>query len=141
MQAVIIDADNCIAGRLASRVAKELLKGNEIHIINAEKAVISGNKKYVQELFLQKVSRGDPYHGPFYPIRADRLLRRIVRGMLPHRKQRGRDALKRLHIHMAVPEELKGGQITKIRNTENRLDKYITIGKLSEQLGARAYGG
>ena len=40
----IIDASECIMGRLASSVAKTLLKGEEVHIVNAENAVISGSK-------------------------------------------------------------------------------------------------
>ena len=36
----IIDASDCIVGRLASSVAKSLLNGDQIHIINAEQAVI-----------------------------------------------------------------------------------------------------
>ena len=37
----IIDASECIMGRLASSVAKSLLNGEEVHIINAENAVDS----------------------------------------------------------------------------------------------------
>ena len=37
----VIDASDCIMGRLASSVAKTLLNGEEVHIVNAENAVIS----------------------------------------------------------------------------------------------------
>ncbi len=40
----VINADGMILGRLASILAKRLLAGEEIHIINAEKIVISGDK-------------------------------------------------------------------------------------------------
>ena len=41
----VIDANGLILGRLASTVAKRLLSGDEeIHIVNAEKAVISGSR-------------------------------------------------------------------------------------------------
>ena len=43
----VIDASECIMGRLASAVAKSLLNGEEIHIVNAENAVISGSKDMV----------------------------------------------------------------------------------------------
>ena len=41
----VIDANGLIMGRLASTVAKQLLSGDdEIYIVNAEKAVISGTR-------------------------------------------------------------------------------------------------
>ena len=41
---VIVDATNHIAGRLCSCVAKILLKGDRVVILNAEKAMLSGDK-------------------------------------------------------------------------------------------------
>lgn len=41
----IINADGLILGRMASIIAKRLLKGEKIAVVNAEKAVISGKKK------------------------------------------------------------------------------------------------
>ena len=46
----VIDASECIMGRLASAVAKSLLNGEEIHIVNAENAVISGSKDMVFDM-------------------------------------------------------------------------------------------
>ena len=89
---VIIDAENAIAGRLASRVARELLSNKTVAVINAEKAVVSGNPAFTQEFFRQKTARGDPVRGPFYPRTTERILRRIIRGMLPRRPIRRRDA-------------------------------------------------
>jgi len=87
-----IDATGLIAGRLATFVAKKLLEGETIEIINSEKAVVTGKKKDVLTKFKQKVARGDPHHGPYYPKSAERILRRIIRGMLPFRQARGREA-------------------------------------------------
>ena len=42
--ATIIDAEGLIVGRMATYVAKRLLKGEIITIVNAEKAVFSGRK-------------------------------------------------------------------------------------------------
>ena len=50
----IIDASGCIVGRLASSVAKGLLNGEQIHVINAEQAVISGTKKMVFTEYVEK---------------------------------------------------------------------------------------
>jgi large subunit ribosomal protein L13 len=43
---MFIDAEDCVAGRLASVAAKELLKGSHVYIVNAEKAVVSGDPKH-----------------------------------------------------------------------------------------------
>jgi large subunit ribosomal protein L13 len=104
---IVINAENCVAGRLASIVAKRLLNGEEIVIVNAEKAIINGRPEAVIEFFEQKIKRGDPYHGPFYPKTPERILRRIVRGMLPFHKPRGREAYRRLKVYRGVPDEFK----------------------------------
>ena len=104
----VINAEDCVAGRLASFVAKRLLNGEEIVIVNAERAIINGNPKAIEKLFREKIERGDPYHGPFYPKRSDTILRRMVRGMLPYKKPTGRNAYKRLKVYRSVPDEVSG---------------------------------
>jgi large subunit ribosomal protein L13 len=134
---IFIDAEDCIAGRLASLAAKELLKGRHVYIVNAEKAVISGDPKHTIRSVKEKVDRGDPYHGPFYPRRPDELLKRSVRGMLP-KKPRGAEALKRLRVFISVPDELRGREFTRLEAARNRLKgKYIELGKVSERVGAK----
>ncbi len=138
MAELYIDADNQIAGRLASRIVKELLKRNRVFVVNAEKAVISGNSDFVVKDYREKVERGDPYHGPFYPKHSDRILKRIVRGMIAYKKPRGRKAFKGLRVFVSVPEELRGKEFIKIKGAECRPGlKSITLGKLSEKLGGR----
>ena len=39
-----IDAENAILGRLCTEVAKYLLEGHAVNILNCEKVVISGKK-------------------------------------------------------------------------------------------------
>ena len=55
---LVIDATNKIAGRLASIVAKLLLIGEEVIILNAEKAVISGKKDRIFRIFKEKRDKG-----------------------------------------------------------------------------------
>jgi len=43
----IIDADKLILGRMASIVAKRLLNGEMIIIVNAESTVISGSRRNI----------------------------------------------------------------------------------------------
>jgi len=139
MVEIIIDASNQVLGRLATRIAKEVLRGNNVFVINAEHAVISGNPEFVIKDYKEKINRGDPYHGPFYPRTSDRILKRVVRGMLPYKKPRGREAFKKLKVFLSVPEELSGKEFKKFKDAENKLEcKFITLGKLSEKLGAKA---
>jgi large subunit ribosomal protein L13 len=138
MAELYIDAGNQIAGRLASGIVKELLKGNRVFIVNAEKAVISGNPGFVIKDYMEKRERGDPYHGPFYPKHPDRILKRIIRGMIDYKKPRGRKAFKGLRVFVSIPEELEGKEFIKIKEAECRPGlKSITLGKLSEKLGGR----
>lgn len=65
---MIIDANNLILGRIAAVSAKTALKGEDINIINCEKAVIVGSKQNVLERFKEKIRRGIPAKGPFYQI-------------------------------------------------------------------------
>ena len=51
----IIDADGHILGRLATYVAKRALLGDEIIVVNAEKAIISGRKEMVFKRYLDQL--------------------------------------------------------------------------------------
>ncbi len=134
----IYDATNQIAGRLASHVAKDLLNGEQVVIVNAEKAVLSGDPKMKFREFKQKRDRGDPKKGPFYPRYPDLILRRIVRGMLPWHKDKGRKAYRRLKVYIGEPEEFKNMEKIRIEEADaSKLRcKYITLGELSLLLGA-----
>ncbi|MEM4593785.1 MAG: uL13 family ribosomal protein, partial [Zestosphaera sp.] len=46
---IVIDAEGAILGRLASRIAQLLKEGYEVYVVNAEKAVVSGEKQRVIE--------------------------------------------------------------------------------------------
>ncbi len=134
----IYDATNQIAGRLATYVAKDLLKGEQVIIVNAEKAVLSGNPKVKFKEYKQKIDRGDVKKGPFYPKYPDLILRRIVRGMLPWHKDKGRKAYRRLKVFIGEPEEFKNKEKIRIEEADaSKLKcKFITLGELSLMLGA-----
>ena len=136
----IYNAENQILGRLCSVVAKELLKGENVFVVNAEKAVLSGNPKGKIELYLQRIHRGDPIHGPFFPKQSDGIFLRTVRGMLPWDKTRGREAYKRLKVFIGVPEELKNKTLEKVKNADaEKLNiKFITLQEISKSIGGKA---
>ena len=50
----IIDGTGAIMGRLASYVAKQALKGEEIVILNCDKVIITGNKISLQKDFKER---------------------------------------------------------------------------------------
>jgi len=133
---MIIDAEGAILGRLASRVAKMILSGEEVIIVNAEKVVISGQPKSICDEYHDRRARGSAHHGPFYPRYADRMLWRTIRGMIPYKKAKGRDALKRLKIYVGKPDRYKDAQ--KIVKTKDKLRcKSITLNDISKYLGAK----
>jgi large subunit ribosomal protein L13 len=137
---MIIDANNAIVGRLASRVAKNLLKGEEVHVVNAEKAVISGNPKYYDEKIgvrRRLQNKQDPEKSPKWPRVPHLMLRRMIRGMLPRKKATGRTAIKRLKVHIGNPLQKDA---TKLDGTapSNNIKKYTTLGRICNNLGWRA---
>jgi len=128
---ICIDGSNHVMGRLASQIAKMLLLGKEIYVVNAEKIVISGKPKIVLDSFKERTARGDSYHGPFYPKRPDKVFRRVVRGMLPYKLQKGKQAFKRLKVFISIPDELKGAEMTRVPKAENKLRcKYVKLEEL-----------
>lgn len=104
---MIINGKNAILGRLAAVVAKRLLEGDKIEIVNAEQVIVTGDPKSILNHYKAKRRRGSPHHGPFFPCSPDKILRRTIRGMLPYKKPKGRKALARLKVHNNIPKDLK----------------------------------
>ena len=104
MVLMIIDGTNAVLGRLSSYAAKQMLKGEEVVIINAEKIIITGNKKSTVGKYLNRRRIGSKHHGPFFPKMPDLVVRRSVRGMLPKTKK-GRAVFKKLKVHTGLPNE------------------------------------
>jgi len=129
----VIDAEGAVLGRLASTVAKKLLNGENVTVTNIEKAIITGEPDMIYQIYKHKRERGDRNKGPFYPRQPDRFFQRALRGMLPHRQKRGMDAMRRLKIVMGK-SDIAGERTSK--NIADIKSKYVTLGKLSERLGA-----
>jgi large subunit ribosomal protein L13 len=105
---IVIDATGLILGRASSLIAKRLLSGEHIMVVNAEKALILGSRDVVIKSYTEKVARGSVRKGPHFPRGPDRIFRRTVRGMLPYKRSTGREAYGRLMAYVGVPEDLKG---------------------------------
>jgi large subunit ribosomal protein L13 len=138
IEPLIVDANNAVAGRLASVVAKQLLQGEHVVIVNAEKAVVSGNRaslvlEYKEQLGLR--TRSAPWKGPLHPRQPDRLLRRIIRGMVPWKKDRGRKAMKRLRVYTGKPEGIKSKRHLDITEYLREGRNTVYLGDLARELG------
>ncbi len=132
-----VNADGLILGRMASKVAKRLLNGEEVIILNAEKAIISGKKKSKVAEAKQFLEVGAPERGPFHYRRPDRIVKKTVRGMVPFSQPKGKNALKRLKVFMGVPEDFKNQQT--ITFTEAQVAKlkgpHFTLAELAKEVG------
>ncbi len=134
----VYDGENSVLGRLASRVAQDLLEGEEVRIINAEKIVITGNEKDIKakyaHRFQQLTNAANPRKGPNRSRRPDYFVKRVIRGMVPRKTARGREALSRLKVYIADPEQLKEKAE---KYAECRSRKKMTVLELCTWLGWR----
>lgn len=137
---MIIDSENAILGRLATVVAKKALQGETINIVNCEKIVICGDKKGTLKEYKRRYDMGTHSTGPFMPKTPERFVKRAIRGMLPHKKPRGRDALNRIMCFRGLPEEFKNEKMEKIEAADySRLKtlKYLSVEKICKFLGGK----
>ena len=93
-------------GRLASIVAKNILNGNKVVVVRTEAINMSGNfyrnkLKYLK--FLKLRCNVKPTRGPFHFRAPSKIFWRTVRGMIAHKTERGKAALKRLQAFEGVP--------------------------------------
>jgi large subunit ribosomal protein L13 len=134
----VIDARDCILGRVASQVAERALDGERIAVVNAEQAVITGRKEDVIGTYRKRTELGSD-RGPYYPKRPDRIMKRSIRGMVPYKRPRGRQAFENVRVYLGNPYE--GDRESELLE-ETSLDrlsniKFISLGELSERLGAK----
>ena len=132
---VVVDARDCIMGRVASQVAEAALDGQTVAVVNAERAVITGREEQITEKYKKRIDIGDD-NQYFYPKRPDGILKRSIRGMLPHKKQRGREAFENVRVYVGNPhdkdaEVLDGTSLDRLSNI-----KFVSLGEVSDELGA-----
>ena len=134
---VVVNAEGLILGRMCSKIAKRLLNGEEIIIVNAEKTVLSGKKKSKVAEAKQFLEVGAPERGPFHSRRPDRIVRKTVRGMVPWRQPKGKNAYKRLKVYMGVPKELKDMKMETVEQAQSTKLKgpHFTLAELAVEVG------
>ena len=138
----VIDASSLILGRMASIVAKRLLSGEPIVIVNSEKAVLSGKRLSRVKEARAFLDIGHPRKGPFHPRRPDQIVHRTVKGMLPHRQPKGEVALRHLRVFLGVPVKLKdaGFQTIPEAHASKLKCSYVTVGELAREIGYKPLG-
>ncbi len=136
MVLMIVDGTDMVFGRLASQVAKKLMMGEEVHLVNAEKLVIVGNPKQISQRYLTKRgirNKGTPERSPVWSKLPHLLVKRMIRGMLPRDSARGRAALRRLRVYTGNPKRLEAA---KLENAGyDGISKHITIHELCRSIG------
>ena len=133
----IIDADGAVLGRLCTVIAKRLLKGEEIAVVNSEKAIVTGKKTMVKAHYEHERSVGTYRKGPFYPRMPDRLVKRTVRGMIPYQTPHGRVAYRRLKCYIGVPLALRNQPAEKVPSAQKKVANYMTVQEIAQFLGAK----
>lgn len=126
---IVIDAQRQVLGRMASYAAKCALNGEEVYVLNCEKAYVSGSPKNIQEenlAMLEIKNKGNFKKGPYHARRPDRYVRRAIRGMLPWKSLRGREAYQRVKVYIGVPQ----GELAKFNVPLPKKEQQLPIKKL-----------
>lgn len=137
---VVLNGQMCVLGRLASEVAERSLDGQRVVILNAEQVVVTGDKTTVIDNYREKMnSRSET--GPKFPKRPDRVVKRSIRGMLPYKTPRGRNALERIRVHIGTPTKYSGEAAAprnkRVSLNPRRNKDFVEIGDICASLGAK----
>jgi large subunit ribosomal protein L13 len=109
-------------------------------VLNAEKAVISGRRKSIVEEAKRRLKTrtlANQTTAPVHQRRPDLYLRRVIRGMLPWKKAKGKAAFHRVLVFMGVPEEYVAKDLAKVPGADaSKLNSaYITLADLASEIG------
>ena len=134
MAKIFIDAEGSAMGRVCSYAAKQALGGNEIVIINSDKAIISGRKEQnIADFKLRRqLNTIKPEKGPFFSKSTEKIMKRCVRGMLPDfRLGRGKVAFRLVKCYNTIPAEFAKEKFIKIN--EKAPTRQMTVSELSRR--------
>ena len=129
------DTPAAVATRRASVIAKRLLRGESIVILNSEKAIVTGSQEAVKARYLFKTTVGTRRKGPFPSRMPHLMLKRTVRGMMQYQRPNGRAALARLLCHIGTPPEFAGKKAETVPDAVREVRAGMTLGEISKFLG------
>lgn len=125
-----VDATGIPLGRVGSFVVKKVLLGDEVFVINSEKAIISGSKEDVLKVITNWRNKGgNSLNGPKVSRSPERLLKRMIRGMLPWDRQKGRDAYRRIKCYQT--NELDTSKVEVIKLEQRKPLKFMELKEVS----------
>jgi len=142
VKSILIDGEDLVLGRLATHIAKLLLSGEHVIVFNAEKIIISGSTKNIissKKDSIGIITHAAPSRGPFHYRGPDRIVKRTIRGMLPWKKSRGKEAYKRLRVYTGKPQELENQICLPLPKAKlsDPYRPYMTLEDISKELGWR----
>ncbi len=137
----VYNGQNLILGRLATVVAKDILLGEQVAVVNCEKIIVSGRKahsfEHAHQHFLRK---GYPLKSALVSRSPDRFVRRVIRGMIPWKRPRGKEAFHRVMCYIGVPAEFDGKEMIPVPlASAKKLPtlQFTTIGEICKQVGQK----
>ncbi len=140
MDNIIIDATGLVLGRMLSIVAKKAMLGASVDIVNCEKAVVTGDRYSIFAHYELRRQRGTWSKGPFLKRSPDAFVKRTLRGMLPYKRLRGKEAYKHVNAYIGMPDALKDkkAQTLKESHVSKMMNvRYITVGEICKHLGGK----
>ncbi len=139
----LIDGEEAILGRMGSRVAKLLMEGHAVFLVNADKIRITGHTRDLVSKYKRLIElkdRANPEHSPFYSRRPDLFVKRTIRGMLPYKQPKGKAAYKLLKVYIGpTAKDIKDAKAydIKAKKASETFENSMTIRELTEKLGYR----
>jgi large subunit ribosomal protein L13 len=137
---IVINGKDMVVGRVATFAAKQALLGEEVKIVNCEQMYITGSKSFLVNETHRRRVQGTWSKGPFYWRQPDRFVRRIIRGMLPHKTARGKDAFRRVLCYKGLPEAMKNENPITLENAHIKKIpnlRYMTVAEICKHMGAK----
>ncbi len=140
VEELVIDAKDSVLGRVASFAAKKALLGEKIVIVNAEKAYVSGSRDDIlaQHLHL-RLEVGQIRQGPYFHTKPDRYVKRVIRGMLPHKNPQGRAIYNSVRCYSGIPEAYANHKLVSVKPAH--VSKLPTLRRMSVKDICMAVGG
>jgi large subunit ribosomal protein L13 len=138
---MIVDAKENVAGRLASKVAKAITKGEKVTVINAQDIIIVGNKESIMEKFTVRVDArvlANPHFGPKYDRIPSKIFRRMVRNMLPTKKSAKDRMIKQLKVFNEGARGIDAKEAIVFEDIKfNHRNNYMVLKDVALLLGGR----
>lgn len=139
----VIDAQGLVLGRMGSIIAKRLLLGENITVVNCKGAVLVGKKELILKKYQDKRNNKVVKQGPYFHRNAGDIVKRSLRNMLPYKNFRGREALNRLRCYACVPKSLIETKKEVLETCKVNFDRtfyYTQVGEISKLLGYNENG-